>query len=174
MNNIDKIKNNLKTSSIFTTILSAVFSFMLLLSVVVYFIFGRFKEYIKESVSEKFYTLLNEEGSIAIILIYILIFILIIPFLVESITQTIRSIKMGNDITKIDLVTYIDIIKLTFVFAAFALAFVVGIIITYFSLSIGNFLFIIIPIALTLPFYLVGFIYKFSAFKLAHKLYKEQ
>ena len=174
MNNIDKIRNNLKTSSIFTTILSVVFSFMLLLSVVVYFIFDRFKEYIKESVSEKFYNLLNEEGNIAIILIYILIFILIIPFLVESITQTVRSNKMGNTIAKIDLESYIDIIKLTFVFAAFALAFVVGVIISYFSLSIGNILFIIIPVALTLPFYIVGFIYKFSAFKLAYKLYKEQ
>ncbi len=174
MNNIDKIKNNLKTSSIFTTILTVVFSFMLLLSIVVYFIFDSFKEYIKESVSEKFYTLLNEEGSIAIILIYLLIFILIIPFLIESITQTIRSNKISNYLSKIDLESYIDIIKLTFVFAAFGLAYIVGIIIAYCSLGIGNILFIAIPLLLTLPFYVVGFIYKFNAFKLAHTLYKEQ
>ncbi len=173
MNNIDKIRNNLKTSSIFTTILSVVYSFMLISSIIIYFIFDRFKEYIKEDVSEKFYTLLNEEGSITIVLIYILIFILIIPFLANSIIQTIKSNKLANDLVKIDLDSYISIIKNTFIFIVFGFSFMIGILITYFSISIGNILFIIIPLSLTIPFYIAGFIFKLNTFKLAKKEYKK-
>ena len=174
MNNIDKIKLNLKKSTILTTILSVVFSFMLLLSIVVYFIFDKFKEYIKEEVSESFYNLLNNEGSPAILLVYILIFILIVPFLIESITQTIKSNKISDEINTINLQSYIDILKNTFIFMAFALAFIVGAIIAYFTLKIGNILFILIPLLLTVPFYAICIIFKIKVFKLAHIEYKKK
>ncbi|MCR5564825.1 MAG: hypothetical protein K6F59_03385, partial [Gammaproteobacteria bacterium] len=73
-------------------------------------------------------------------------------------------INKFNELNK-DNIIYV--IRNFFTFAEFNVGYVLAVIIVYVTLKIGNILFLVIPISITLPCLILGFIFKYKAFKVA-------
>lgn len=161
---INNIKKKLQLSSTISFILMVVFSLFLVASILIMFLYNNFIEAIKDDVSKEFLDVVKTEGVLPVLLLYLLIFILIVPFLIESITQVVSTNKLVRTVEKVDKALVLSLIKNSFIFLAFSLAFPIGVIIAYLTLNVGNIWFLFVPLILTVPLYVLADYLKLSSF----------
>ncbi|MCB9498638.1 MAG: hypothetical protein H6687_01980 [Bacillales bacterium] len=166
---MNKIRKNLQTSVIFSLLIAISFSILLILSIFIGIYYDYFVNAIYSQVSTDFADLLDTMGRTSLFFLYFLILIMTVPFLLQSVINIAKTNKIERK-EKIDKELYIELIKNLGFFMMFALAFVIGWIIAYISLSIGNFLFMI-PCIVLFSLYFFGCLFKFLALKEAKRLF---
>ena len=169
---VKEVQSKMNSSLIMTTILSVVFVILLASGMILLSLFNQYLENLEDKVSPSFLDLFKSDSKLVIVLLYMMVLLLTIPFLVESITQTISTNKLSKTIDKIDRPTFIIILKNVYIFSAFSIAFPLGYMIAYFTLKIGNIWILIIPLILTIPFYVMALYLKYSAYLKAFKYLK--
>lgn len=171
---MEKVKNNLLKSTNYTLILSIVFGVFLVLSIFISIFYNQLVSAVRSEISAEFADILETKGMVSLILIFVLYYILTIPFFIYSLTATIKTKKLvKNNLNEANRDNLIELSKNAVICLTFALAFVIGVLVAYFTLHIGNIWFMLIPYILTLPFFILATIYKFQALKYLDELYRK-
>ena len=171
---IKEIQNKFNLSNILTTILAVIFTILLVSGIIVLSLFNRYLVSLEDSLSPSFLELFKSDSKLVLVFLYILVILLTVPFLIESITQTISTSKLTKNIDRISRSSFLILLKDVYIFIAFSLAFPIGYMIAYFTLKVGNIWVLIIPLILTIPFYIIAIYLKYSAYLKAFKFLKNK
>ena len=168
MNEKEIVKKNLNRSIIINQILGVLYTLILVSLVLLLIFYKRYIDALKGEVSENFINLFNTDTILGLVLLYFLSGLLTIPFIIQSFFQgfTTRNFLI-NKFDELNKDNIIYVIRNFFTFAEFNVGYILAVIIVYVTLKIGNILFLIIPISITLPCLILGFIFKYKAFKVA-------
>ena len=168
MNEKEIIKKNLNRSIVINQILGFLYTIILIGLILLLVFYKNYIDALKGEVSDSFIKLFESDTVLGLVLLYFLSALLTLPFIIQSFVQGFSTRNfIVNKLNELNKENIIYIIRNTFTFVEFNVGYILAVIIVYVTLKINNIYFLFIPILITLPFTIIGFIFKIKAFKIA-------